>query len=73
LVVDKCRCTKSRKKNLKSVLDLLYQHYVKNAEGSGGHWARVSNEDVNVSTSFESVSSNKKVKVKAALAIFHSF
>jgi hypothetical protein len=56
-----------------SVLDQLYQYYAKNVEGSGGHRARVSisNEDVNVSTSFESVGSNKKAK--AALAIYHNF
>jgi hypothetical protein len=56
-----------------NVLDQLYQHYAKNVEGSGGHGARVliPNEDVNVSTSSESVGSNKKEK--AALVIYHNF
>jgi hypothetical protein len=56
-----------------SVLDQLYQHYAKNVEGSGGHGVGVSipNEDVNVSTSSESVGSNKRAK--AALALYHNF
>ena len=53
------------------VLDQLYQHYAENVEGSGGQGARVSNEDVNVSTSSKSVGSNKKAK--ATLATYHNF